>query len=342
MPRLRLTLTALETGTDLTEADFRKQAANLTGLSDTLSDTPLPADSVTGQWGHLTSAVQAGRARAAALTAEADRLGAQADKLRKLEGEQRQTLDTVTAKFKVMDDLHTNSQGAVSYHEFLNARQELQQARAALVTTRGSLLETQKALEGIGKKQLEDRATTLETTHRQLAEAQSRLRAASQELVKAERRAERSRLSAPVTGHVSDLKVHTIGEMVQTGERLMTIVPDGAGMEIEALMQNKDRGDVWPGQSARIKVAAYPFTKYGVLPGEIMRISPDAVEVEGVGLMFPVQLRLLEPSMQVRGASVRLGAGMAVTVEAKAGSRTVLQYLITPLARIADEAFHEK
>jgi hemolysin D len=77
---------------------------------------------------------------------------------------------------------------------------------------------------------------------------------------------------------VQQLAVTTIGQVVTTGQSLMTIVPLDSPIEIEAMIQNKDIGFVEPGQPAVVKVESFPFTRYGTIDGTVLKVSRDAVD----------------------------------------------------------------
>ena len=77
--------------------------------------------------------------------------------------------------------------------------------------------------------------------------------------------------------HINNLAV-TPGAVVTTADTLMTIVPDGTGIEIEAQVENKDIGFVREGQPVEIKYDAFPFTRYGLANGTVRRLGRDAVQ----------------------------------------------------------------
>ena len=85
-------------------------------------------------------------------------------------------------------------------------------------------------------------------------------------------------LRAPQDGIIKDLATTTIGAVVQPGTVVMTLVPKGEQLYADVEIKNEDVGFVQTGQRAQIKVAAYPFQKYGMLTGEVNRISADASE----------------------------------------------------------------
>ena len=195
---------------------------------------------------------------------------------------------------------------------------------------------------------------------KELADAETQAAALDQELKKAEERQRLKTITAPVAGTVQQLSVHTLGGMIQPGQTLMAIVPEDSGIEIEAMIQNQDIGFVAEGQEAVIKLAAFPFTRYGTVPGKIKIVSEDAVgggasqqdsmnaEAEGTKqssagqLFYTARVNLDRTVMVVDGKTVKLTPGMAATVEIKTGKRKLIEYLLSPLMRITDEAGRER
>ena len=96
------------------------------------------------------------------------------------------------------------------------------------------------------------------------------------------------------------------------------------------------------GQQAEIKLESFEFTKYGVIDGEITDISTDAVEMEGVGLVFPLKVSLKQHSIKAGNKTVPLGSGMAVTVEVKTGQRRIIEFLLSPVIKAVDEGIKER
>ena len=144
---------------------------------------------------------------------------------------------------------------------------------------------------------------------------------------------------------------------------LLTIVPLESRLEIEAMVPNRDVGFVHPGQKAQIKVDTFNFTKYGLLHGEVLSVSRDAIvrdrpaersteknlgsngessEPKGQELSFAARVSLDRSQMQVDDELINLTPGMAVTVEIKTGSRTVLGYLLSPLAKYGHDSLRER
>lgn len=162
------------------------------------------------------------------------------------------------------------------------------------------------------------------------------------QLIKAQRRLRLTQLRAPVTGTVQQLAVHTTGGVVTQAQPLMVIVPDSAPLEIEARLENKDVGFVRAGQAAKVKVETFLFTKYGLLEGQVLNVSRDAIADEKGVLNYNLRVALARDALVVDDVERMLSPGMAVRVEVKTGRRTVLDYLLSPLKVVIDESLGER
>jgi len=204
---------------------------------------------------------------------------------------------------------------------------------------------------------------------KELADAETQASALDQELKKAEERERLKRITAPVAGTVQQLALHTVGGMIQPGQELMAIVPDvgpggNTGIEIEVMVQNQDIGFVHDGEDAVIKLDAFPFTRYGAVPGKIKTVSEDAITNGGSSqyamspeaqraqgdargqssnqLYYVARVTLDQTTMNVDGKTVNLTPGMAATVEIKTGKRKLIEFLLSPLMRMTNEAGRER
>lgn len=190
----------------------------------------------------------------------------------------------------------------------------------------------------------------------ELAQAADKAKLADEDLHKASRRLELLELRAPVAGTVQQLVVATVGGVVQPAQPLMVIVPDGAEIEVEAHVMNKDIGFVREGQPVRVKLEAFPFTDYGLVPGVVADISRDAIDLSQSGapqrdekgrpvqpgLVYVARIRLLATSIEAAGNAVPLGPGLSVQAEIKTGERRIIQYLLSPITQSLDEAGRER
>jgi HlyD family secretion protein len=190
---------------------------------------------------------------------------------------------------------------------------------------------------------------------RERVEAAAAIQRLEQEQQKSGLRAQLMEIRAPYDGIVKDLTVHTLGAVVQAGSLLLQVVPKGEVLRAEALLANEDVGFVEVGQSVMLKLAAYPFQKYGMLEGKVVQISADAIEqaeaarAAGTNPMAaPVQtykaiVELNEQALRLpNGKVLDIAPGMAATVEIHQGTRSVMEYLLSPVQRVALEAGRER
>jgi membrane fusion protein, hemolysin D len=163
-------------------------------------------------------------------------------------------------------------------------------------------------------------------------------------------------LRAPQEGIVKDVATTTIGAVVQPGTVLLTLVPEHEPLRAEVYVRNEDVGFVREGQHVRIKIAAYPFTKYGLLEGTVQTLSADASRMDEASnaprtettaarespSMFKAIVQLKRQRLESSGLHLPIVAGMTVQAEIREDERTVLEYLLSPVKQVADEAGGER
>ena len=180
-------------------------------------------------------------------------------------------------------------------------------------------------------------------------------------------------LTAPVSGTVQQLAVHSVGGVVTPAQPLMVIVPDGVqgldgkaggGITAEVMIANQDIGFVYAGQVAEVKLETFPYTKYGTVKARVAIVTADAVgedrrgaDARGAdgkstpgansgaisgGAVYPATLTLGQKDMLIDGKRVNLTPGMAVTAEIKTGQRRVIEYLLSPVQRAGSESLRER
>ena len=279
-------------------------------------------------------------ARLAALDSDIDRLRAARD------GEAAQ-IEMLTPLIEVARE-HEQSlhglfeKGLAGRGPWFDARRELAQRERERVGHRHRVRQLDSEIAAAVMRREE---TVAEFRHRSAAgrvDALARTEQARLELRGARLRTERNRLRAPVDGTVQQLSVHTVGGVVRTAEPLMVIVPEGVALEVEASVLNRDIGFVEVGQPVEVKVEAFPFTRYGLIDGEVVHLSADAVVDETLGPVYPMKVRLAEERVRVGDRLVGLSPGMTVAAEIKTGKRRAIEFFLAPLLRYRSEALRER
>lgn len=174
------------------------------------------------------------------------------------------------------------------------------------------------------------------------AEADKYLVPARQDALRNAAHSKLLKLTSPVDGTVQQLTVFTVGGVVPAAQPLMKIVPKEDTIEVEAMLENKDIGFVEEGHAAAVKIDAYEYTKYGVIPARVIHVSSDAIKDEKKGLLYSVILALDKSSISVKGHDMPLSAGMSVRADIKTGSRRVIEYFLSPLLQHKRESLNER
>lgn len=224
--------------------------------------------------------------------------------------------------------------------EYIEKSQELQAQISAVNALKASIDQSEKKIDSVRsnyRTQLENER--LETV--------GQLNRISQEQDKTSIRNSMLEIRAPASGVVKDLAVTSRGAVVQAGALLLNIVPQDEPLQAEVLLANDDAGFVAHGQKVQLKVAAFPFQKYGLVEGTVSHIGADADARQGQNGQAPMTYRALvrlasQRLVSSEGEALVLSPGMLVTAEIHQGRRSVLEYLLSPVQKVTLEAGRER
>src|SRR5262249_49086274 len=220
----------------------------------------------------------------------------------------------------------------------LEAQQDLLAQGHAVASLKATIAQTEKRIAQIDsnyRQQLHNERVEAEAVHAKV----------SQDWEKQQHRHALLELKAPQAGVVKDLATHTPGTVVAPGTILLTLVPQDEPLVAEVWVSNVDAGFVREKQKARVKLAAYPFQKYGMMDGVVRQVSADTHDRNEGNAAFrstqPQQaayravIDLAGGSLAGEGGALRLVPGMLVHAEIHLGTRSVIEYLLSPVQRIA-------
>lgn len=246
---------------------------------------------------------------------------------------------------------------------YLQELQDLVGQQQELVVQRSRSREADAALAAIRETGTKTTAEYQRSLSDELAKAEQKAAGLMQDVVKAEQRRSFQRLTAPVDGVIQQLAIHTVGGVVTPAQSLMVIVPLESRLEIEAMVSNRDIGFIEVGQEVAIKIDTFNFTRYGLVDGRVTSVSHDAItrdkpadknsdkslgteqdssEPKGQELVYSARISPAKDRMLIDNKYVNLSPGMAVSVEIKTGSRSIISYLLSPLARYRHESMRER
>ncbi len=178
----------------------------------------------------------------------------------------------------------------------------------------------------------------------------------AQEVAKQAHRQQLLELRATQDSVVKDLATHTVGTVVQPGTVLLTLVPKEETLKAEVWVSNDDIGFVRQGQPVKLKLAAFPFQKYGMIEGVVEHVSADSADGNtGNGtapndktvarkepLVYKALIGLKAMALEMDGERFVLGTGMQANAEIWLGTRTVMEFLLSPVRKAWHEAGRER
>jgi hemolysin D len=239
----------------------------------------------------------------------------------------------------------------------LDAEQQLTDAKRDLVVEAERLNQAKASVAALQRQRAQAVSEFDANVLADLSKAREKNNELSQDLIKAQQKSTATEIRAPIDGVIEELAVHTVGGVVTPAQRLLIVVPDNQQLTVEAQLANRDVGFVHPGQDVAVKIETFNFTRYGLVHGRVIDVSKDAVaqatrqeEEPTTGQPPPAtasptylaRISLDNDSMVVEGRREALLPGMAVTAEIRTGRRTIIDYLLSPLARKTNEAMHER
>ena len=261
---------------------------------------------------------------------------------------------------------HLVREGVMPRVRYLELREQLLRVQQDHEEQAQSIARGRARIESVEQQRRLLKAKFRNGLRRERIEVEERIAALEQELVKARRRRERMTLRAPVDGTVQEVTVFTEGGVVTAGQSVMNVVPSGSALIVEARLLNKDVGFVRSGQSASVKLAAFPFTRYGDIGGRVEGISEDVLsggrrppvlplgddvgtrqaladlQAQMAGNSYLVHVGLDAQVMTLPEGSTPLAAGMIATVDIATGRRRVIDFLLSPLKRYRVQSLRER
>jgi hemolysin D len=364
--------TMTEAERDHLKSDLISAGLDVARLRAALSDRSNPIDDFDPPEGASPALVEMNRQYLISQVAEQQGKLAAIDRQLKQKEAERHTITAAIAKIEttipvlmqrvdIRKYLYDKDLG--SKLTYLTEYQDLVGQQQEVLVQKSRYQEADAAVASLTETRAQTAAEYRRIRFEELTKAEQKAAGLAQDVIKAEQRTKLQALTAPVDGVVQQLAVHTVGGVVSPGQVLLAVVPLQSHLEIEAMVSNRDIGFVHAGQGAEIKIGTFSFTRYGLLHGEVLSISQDAItrdkpqdknddkppgaenvssEPKGHELNYAARISLDRTQMQVEDKVVNLSPGMAVTVEIKTGSRKIISYLLSPLAQYKQEMFRER
>lgn len=234
--------------------------------------------------------------------------------------------------------------------EGLTIARDMNDVSRALAETTGqvSALESQVAALRIAMQDAELAVVQEEDSFREqvatdLQEAEARVDELVLEIVTREAELARMEILAPADGVVHGMQVATVGGVAPQGQTLLEVLPVGQGLEFQVRIDPRDIDRVHPEQGAEILISSLDPRTTPRLKAEVTQVSADAFADERTGLTHYEVTLVVPPEELARlGDEVNLVPGMPVQAFLEMGERSVLEYLVQPVAVHLRDAFREE
>jgi adhesin transport system membrane fusion protein len=274
--------------------------------------------------------------------------------LRQQVNQRSQEISEKRARLKQLEESHNlvsqelrmskplQAQGVMSDVEILRIERTVNETRGEMETTRlaiprleAQLAEARSKLDGQLAKFRSDAAS-------ELAPAKAELAGTSASSLAVEDRLARTAIRTPLAGIVKQIKVNTVGGVIQPGMDIMEIVPLEDNLLIEAKVRPADVGFLRPGQQALVKISAYDFSIYGGLDATLENITADSITNDKGESFYLVRVRTSRNALGTPEQPLTIIPGMLATVHIHTGKKSVLSYLLKPIVKAKHEALRER
>lgn len=180
------------------------------------------------------------------------------------------------------------------------------------------------------------------TAQNELSATLLELKSLDETLANLKDRKVRTEIRSRIDGRVKDIKVSTVGGVLQPGQDLIEIVPIGDQLIIEARIKPADIAFLHPGQKAIVKITAYDFAIYGGLDGEVVDISADTITNEQDETFYRVRIQTDKTQLVRRGEQFEIIPGMVASVDILTGKKTIMDYILKPITKTIQNSLGER
>jgi adhesin transport system membrane fusion protein len=232
--------------------------------------------------------------------------------------------------------------GDMSQSLFIKLQREVNDLRGAVEATRASIVRVRAAVREANQKVERAYSSFRSQAQEELTQKAAEL-AGIREIVQAGAdRVRRTEVRAPLRGTIKQIKINTIGGVVQPGQDILEIVPLEDTLLLEAHIRPSDIAFVRPGLNATVKITAYDYSIYGDLKGVVEDISADTITNERGESFYRVRVRTHQNHLGTDDKPLMIMPGMTAEIDVLTGRKTVLQYLLKPLIKAKARALRER
>ena len=227
------------------------------------------------------------------------------------------------------------AQGYAPRNRQLELERQVADIQAALADLQGNTVRAHRSIGELRQRAMSRRQEYRREVETQLAEVNREVLSDAEKLVAVANDLERTEIKAPATGQVVGLTQQTVGGVVQAGQKLMDIVPQGAPLLLEARVEPHMIDRVHEGLPVDVRFSTFANSPQLVVHGKVVSISRDLLTEQQGGMSYSYYLARVEvtPEGRQQLGKRELQPGMPVEVIFKTGERSLLTYLLHPLVK---------
>lgn len=255
------------------------------------------------------------------------------------EQELRQTQQQITQS-RLQDFTNANEQ-------VFQANQSLRELEARTTQQQGELASAVQEIERLQvelvQKQGEEQRIQLEAQQKikqlelEIGEVKGNMADTKTLLASAQTKVKQNYLKAPVNGIVSSLGIERAGKVVQAGETVVEIAPQGSPLVLSAVLPNDKAGLVREGMPVQVKLDAYPYQDYGIIPGRVNFISADSKSDQQLGEVYQLEITLQKDYVTEDRHQIKLKAGQTATADIIIRRRRILDVVLDPIRQLKQD-----
>ena len=236
------------------------------------------------------------------------------------------------------------AEGAIAREQLFQVEQSLRDRQRTITEQKGTLKrsfgEVDRLSATLAQKREEEKKTNVTSQQQiqqleiQISQSQAKIAQVKALLETARTKLKQRSISAPVAGTISTLKVRHHGEVVQPGQPIAEIAPKHQPLILSTLLPNQEAGFVKVGMSVQVKLDAYPYQDYGIIPGKVVAISPDTQTDAQMGQVYRVEVQLERNHITKDSQQILFKTGQTATAEIVTRQRRIADLLLDPIKQL--------
>jgi hemolysin D len=237
--------------------------------------------------------------------------------------------------------------GAISKEQVLAARDALRETQRSMMEIQGTidrnLSEIDRLKSGMTQKRAEVDQTKLDgqAQEQQLqvrtGELQAKINETNVLIAKAEGDVKRRYVKASETGEVLTLNVRQTGQVIQAGEVIAEIAPEGKPLILSTILPAKDVGFIKEKMFVKVKMDAFAYQDYGIVEGQVRSIAKDSKAMEQIGQTYRVDIEINQQSIKAKGETFKFKPGQEGQAEIVTRKRRMIEVLFDPLRQMKSD-----